>query len=137
MARTESQIVDDVISLLKGTPLAGMLTGEICRESERAKDSRLEDTIVYLASATASQVQSGTVVINIFVDDFDARGDGVAVKNGQRCKEIEEAAQQWFDTLTAEKSNYLWELAQAISADNEPSIRQHFVVIRMRFKYLD
>lgn len=134
MNKTGQQVEDDVYRLLKNSNLPSFISGDIYWFGMRPKDSQLEDAVVKFVTGYDNQIQTGVVVVNIYVPDCDLYQDGVMRKNITRCTEIEIAANEWVKTLTAEKSDYLFRLAQTICTNEEPEINQHFITIRLRFR---
>jgi len=135
MAKTGQQIEDDVYGMVKNSSLASFISGGVYKYDIRPRDSKKEDAIVKFVTGNVTQnpLQSGTVVVNIYIPDFDPFENGVLVRDISRCTAIEAAANKWVESLTADKSDYLFELAQTIYTDEEPKINQHFVSIRLRF----
>lgn len=136
MAMTSRQIQGDIYRMLKGSLLAGSISGEVYREGYRPRDSRSEDAIVIFTTGTAGEVQSGVVTVNIYVPDIDPYDNGTWLEDGERTSEIELLAQQWVDGLTCDKSRYRFRLRQTIYTAEEPEIRQHFVVVKLGYDYL-
>ena len=134
MTKTGQQVEDDIYGIVKTSPLASIINGSVYKFGTRPRDSKSEDAVVKFVTGYDGQIQSGTVVINIYVPDFDASGNGVLVRDITRCTEIEIAANKWVDSLTADKSDYIFRLSQTIYTEEEPEIKQHFVSIRLRFK---
>lgn len=134
MTKTGQQIEDDIYGLVKDSPLALLVSGGVYKFGTRPKNSTKEDVIVKFVQGYDSQIQSGTVVINIYIPDFDAFDNGDFVRDITRCGQIEIAANAWVDTLTAGKSNYKFKKAQTIRTEEEPDINQHFVTIRVKFR---
>ncbi|MDR0385394.1 MAG: hypothetical protein LBH60_04895 [Prevotellaceae bacterium] len=132
MTKTGQQIENDIYGLVKSSPLASLINGGIYKFGTRPKDSTNEDAIVKFVQGYDDQIQSGTVVVNVYVPDFDPYKNGVLVRDITRCEEIEIAANEWVQTLTAE--NYKFKLAQTIYTQEEPEINQHFVSIRLRLR---
>jgi hypothetical protein len=50
---------------------------------------------------------------------------------------LETLASQWVESLTADKSDYLFELQQTIYTEAEAEINQHFVVIKLKYQILE
>jgi len=136
MAKTGKQVQSDVLALLKSGALPSLITGKVYRNGYRPRDSKLEDAIVIFTAGLPDQIQTGVVTINIYVPDFDAFANGVLVEDGQRTGQLEIAAAQWVETLTAAKSDYKFSLQQTIYTEEEPDINQHFVVIKLKYKLL-
>jgi len=114
--------------------LVSIINGKVYKFGMRPRDSKKEDAVVKFVTGFDSQIQSGTVVINIYIPDFDAFQNGVLVRDIARCTEIEVAANKWIDSLTVEKTDYNFRLSQTIYTEEEPEINQHFVSIRLRFR---
>lgn len=135
MAKTGKQVQGDVYRLLRDSTLYTQLSGEVYRNGYRPRDSRKEDAIVTFTTGMADQVQTGVVTVNIYVPDIDPWGNGTWVEDGQRTEQVEKLAQAWVESLTAEVSCYQFRLHQAIYTEEEPGINQHFVVVRLEYRY--
>jgi len=134
MTQTGQQIEDYVFGLVKNSPLASLINGGVYKFGTRPRDSKKEDAIVKFVTGYDGQIQSGTVVINIYVPDIDAFNNGVMVRDIRRCIEIETTANEWIESLTAENSDYMFRKAQTIYTEEEAEINQHFVSIRLKFR---
>lgn len=134
MTKTGQEIEDDLYEFVKTSSLAGFINGGIYKFGLRPKNSKKEDMIVKFVEASDTQIQSGTIVLNIYVLDFDAFDNGDLVRDVKRCKEIEIETNRWVKSLTTNKSEYKFALSQAIYTVEEPDIKQHFVSIRLKFK---
>ena len=135
MAKTGKQVQGDIYQLLKGSTLSSMISGDVYRNGYRPRDSRLEDAIVTFTAGLPEQVQTGVVTINIYVPDIDPYENGVFVEDGERTAELERLAQDWVDSITAEVTSYLFKLQQTIYTEEEEEIKQHFVVVKLSYKY--
>lgn len=133
MAKTGKQIQGDILRLLRGSALYAQISGEAYRNGYRPRDSQKEDAIVTFTAGLPDQIQTGVVTVNIFVPDIDPEDNGTWVEDGQRTEELERLAQEWADSLTAEVSCYKFRLQQTIYTEAEPSINQHFVVVRLGY----
>jgi hypothetical protein len=136
MMRTGQQVEDDVYEFLAGSPLRSFIGGEVYRFGMRPRDSVQEDAVVKFVTGLAGEVQTGVVVINIYVPDIDAFHTGVLVRNIHRCKAIEIKAGEWVRSLTTGRSDYRFSPAQTIYTEEEPAIKQHFVTVRIKFELL-
>lgn len=137
MVKTSKQIQGDVYRLLKDSPLADMLSGDVYREGTRPRDSDKEDAVVIFTAGRTDQIQTGVVTLNIYVPDIAPYFNGVHVENTARCEAIEAAAQKWVESLTAEVSCYKFELRETIHTTEAKEINQHFIVVRLGYKYFD
>ena len=106
MAKTSKQIQGDVYRLLKDSVLSGMISGKVYRSGYRPRDSNREDAVVIFTTGLPDEIQTGVVTVNIYVPDTDLYGNGVLVEDGQRTEEIERLANDWVNSLTADKSCY-------------------------------
>lgn len=136
MTRTGQQVENDVYGLLKNSSLKSFINGEVYKYGMRPRDSKAEDAIVKFVTGLDDEIQTGVVVVNIYVPNIDAFENGVTVRNIARCAEIEIKANEWIKSLTAGTTEYLFSLAQTIYTEEEPEINQHFVTVRIKFSLL-
>ena len=132
--RTAKEIQGDIITLLRESALAQSVSGKIYRKGYRPLNSQAEDITVGFVTGVAGEIQEGVVVINVYVADIDAIGNGTMVENGARTTEIERLADDWVQSLTASRSDYLFELSQTIYTEAEREVHQHFVSIRLNYR---
>lgn len=135
MAKTAKQIQHDVYSLLRDSTLYTKISGEVYRNGMRPRDSRKEDAVVIFTTGLPDQIQTGVVTVNICVPDIDPYANGVWVEDGQRAEQLEVLAQEWVESLSAEVSNYRFKLQQTIYTEADPEINQHFVVVKLTYRY--
>ena len=137
MAKTSKQIQGDIYRLLRDSTLytQKLLSGEVYRAGMRPRDSRKEDAVVIFTTGLADQIQTGVVTVHIYVPDKDPYGNGVWVEDGQRLEEVERLAQQWVYSLTTDVSCYYFKLQQTICTEEAEDINQHYVVVRLKYKY--
>jgi hypothetical protein len=137
MNKTGKQVQSDIIELLKGSQLAGLVSGGIYRNGYRPRDSKSEDIVVIFTTGLSGQIQTGVVTVNVFVPDIGNPDNGVMIENGRRCEALEVAAAEWVESLTADRSDYRFTLQQTIYTEADAEIHQHFVVIKLKFELLD
>ena len=135
MAKTGKQIQGDIYQLFKDSTLYTMISGNVYRRGYRPRDSRLEDAVVIFTTGMPDQIQMGVVTVNIFVPDIDPYDNGVLVEDGERTEIIERLAADWVDSLSADISCYRFKLMQTIYTEKEAEINQHFVVVKLTYKY--
>lgn len=135
MAKTGKQVQGDVYELLKDSTLFSMISGGVYRGGYRPRDSKLEDAVVIFTAGMSEQIQTGVVTINIFVPDIDPYDNGVLVEDGERTEVIERLAADWVDSLSADISCYRFKLMQTIYTEEETEINQHFVVVKLAYRY--
>lgn len=131
--KTSKQIQGDVYRMLKDSLLANEISGGVYRKGMRPRDSRLEDAVVAFTAGTPGEIQSGVVTINIYIPDIDPYDNGVYVEDGERAEELERLAADWVQDLTADRSDYLFSLQNTITTEEDEEIKQHFVVVKLRY----
>ena len=137
MAKTGKQVQGDIYKLLKGSTICSMISGDVYRNGYRPRNSSLEDAVVTFTAGLPDQIQTGVVTVNIYVPDIDPYDNGVFVEDGQRTEELERLAAEWVDSLTAAVSCYAFKLQQTIYTEEEAEINQHFIVVKLGYKYFD
>ena len=139
MARTGKQVQQDVYRLLRNSSLAEMIQGGIYLAGTRPRDSCEEDAIVTFTGGIPGQIDEGVVTVNIYVLDIQPYGEeiGVLVEDMERTSEIETEAQAWVNALTTAVSPYHFRLLQSTQTFDEPDINQHFVVVKLAYRYFD
>lgn len=133
--KTASEIETDIYNLLKNTAISTAVSGKVYRDGYRPKDSNLEDAIVIFTSGLSDQIETGVITVLIYVPDVDVYQNGTKLKNGARILVLEQAAKTWVNSLNASVSNYLFELNQTIMSLPDPEIHQHFISIRLNYKF--
>lgn len=136
MTRTGQQVENDIYGLLKNSPLKSFINGEVYKYGTRPRNSNAEDAVVKFVTGLDDEIQTGVVVVNIYVPNIDTFQNGIMVRNIFRCTEIEIKANEWMKSLTAGVTDYLFSLAQTIYTEEEPEINQHFVTVRIKFSLL-
>lgn len=132
-SKTGSEVVGDVMGLLRGSALAGLAGGRVYRAGYRPAGSVAEDIVVAFTAGLAGEVSSGVVTVNAFVPDVPL-GDGTLVCDGARCAAYEAAAAAWAAGLTcAASGGYRFRLARAISTARAEGAGQHFVTVRLGY----
>ena len=135
--KTGKEIQGDLMDLLRGSGLAAMVSGAVYRNGFRPRDSKLEDIIVTFTAGLSEQIQTGVVTVNIYVPDIDPWKNGVLVEDGARCAEIERAAAEWAESLSAATSNYRFSMNQTIATYEEPEIKQHFISVKLKYELFE
>lgn len=130
--KTSKEIQGYVYELLKDSPIAGAISGEVYREGYRPRDSRLEDAVVIYTAGLPDDVQNGIVTINIYVPDIDPYQNGIRVENGERTQQIERLAADWVISLS-KSGAYKFELNKTIYTEPDSEINQHFVVVKLAY----
>lgn len=132
--KTAKEIQGDIINLLRESPLAQAVSGQIYRKGYRPLNSKSEDIIVGFVTGMTGEIEEGVVVVNIHVADIPF-GNGLLVENGERTAEIERLAADWVESLKASHSNYIFSLSQSIYTEAEREVAEHFVSVRLSYRF--
>ena len=131
--KTAKDIQGDILTLLRRSSVADLISGGVYRAGYRPRDSRLEDAVVIFTAGLPKQIQTGVVTVHIYVPDITL--DGVQVEDGARTAALERALQDWAESLTPAVSPYKFSLQATVSTEDAPDIGQHFVVAMLRYEY--
>lgn len=135
--KTALDVLLDMKAMLQGSELEKSINGSIYFEGTRPKDSQKEDAILVYTQGTSRQVEQGTITILVFIPDLPQQG-GHTAPNLKRILEIERKSAEWIQTLRGAKSGrYLFRLVQAIAHYPQPETKQHFVSVKLDYKYFD
>lgn len=134
MNKTSKQIQGDIYRLLRGSSLGAALSGAVYRSGYRQRDSAKEDAVVTFTAGLPGQVQSGVVTVSIYVPDIDPCNNGIWQENGSRMEELESMAAEWVESIRFQTSEYKFRLQETIHTEQEESINQHFIVIKLHFQ---
>ena len=132
MTKTEKQIERDFFEFVSKSELAKAITGKVYRKGMRPTDSDKEDIVVKFLSGLDEQVQSGIVVINVYVPDRVIRKTGAKVEDIERIGELEELIISFVENNDSNEYD--------LSRDGTPKsleaegIEQHFIYARIKFK---
>lgn len=134
MKKTGQQIENDIYELVKEGSLNNIIGGKVYKYGTRPIDSKSEDAVVKFVTGLETQIASGIVVINVFIPDLRV-ASGVYMKNCARCEAIEVAANKWIDDVRV-LPEYQLSLVQTIYAEHDSDIHEHFITIRLKYKYI-
>lgn len=135
--KTGHDIQHEIYTLLQGSALALSVTGGVYKNGYRPRDSKLEDIVVTFTQSTAAQIQDGVVTVNIYVPDVDPRSDGTWVEDGKRTAELERGLLTWLEGIDRSTTEFRLTPQQPPFTMADETARQHFVTLRIRFRYLD
>lgn len=130
--KTEKQIERDFFNFIKSSDLATKITGKVYRNGMRPTGSDKEDIIVKFLAGLDLQIQSGVVVVNIYVPDISISGRNV--ENMSRVGELQESLLLF---IRNNKNNeYLIETDVTPKTLEAEDVGQHFIYSRLKFKRL-
>jgi hypothetical protein len=131
MIKTEQQVERDFYTLVKDGVLGKAIKGGIYRADMRPDNAHTEDLVVKFLAGLDEQVQTGVVLVNIYVPDVPYLNTGRKVANLVRIGELQALIQE----LIRDNSNTEYR----ILADTSPStmaveeIEQHVITARLKF----
>ncbi|MCC8154806.1 MAG: hypothetical protein LIP01_11775 [Tannerellaceae bacterium] len=134
MIKTEKQIEEDVYQLVKKSPLAKKVSGNVYRKGMRPKNSEKEDIVVKFLTGLDDQIQTGIVVINIYIPDISVQGYEDPVENIARVAVLQMLVIKMVGSFKS--SEYLFEMDTTPQSIPSEDIGEHFIYIRLRYQRL-
>lgn len=132
MSKTENEIERDFYRQIKDSALGKAIHGEVYRTEQRPAKATTEDLIVKLLSGDDEQIQSGTIVINIYVPDID--GSDGKTKDITRIGELQQRIKEF--VANCDDTDYMINLENIPYSTKNPDIEQHLIVARLKFQRL-
>ena len=133
--KTGKNVQSDIIAMLKHSAIADAISGNIYRSGMRPRNSSAEDAVVTFVAGTPDQIQTGVVMVHIYVPDIDPFGDGCLVEDGQRTEALEDIANEWANNLCEYRSNYLFRLSETVKTIEFEELHQHAVLVTLKYRY--
>ena len=130
MIKSEKNIEKDLFKLISSSTLAGMVSGKVYRNGMRPDGSTLEDIVVKFLAGTDGQIQTGVIVLNIYVPDKPFQIDGKCQFVACRDK-LKAIAGKVVAVLRNAVVPGLKFVIEAQNVLREESIKQHYVNIRI------
>lgn len=128
--KTEQQIERDFYSFIKGSNLGAAIKGGIYRSEMRPNDAKTEDLVVKYLAGIDEQIQSGVVILNIYVPDI-AYQDGRKVIDHKRIGELQELVNEFVNSN--DNSEYWMQTDTTPTTMKNEEIEQHFIYVRIKF----
>ena len=131
--KTEIEIERDFYTLVKRSKLGSAIRGTLYRSEMRPANANSEDLIVKFLAGTDEQIQSGTVILNLYVPDVDFQ-DGRKVADKERIGELQRHIADF--VAECDSDEYLIQADGTPYSTYNPDIEQHLIVSRIKFKRL-
>lgn len=128
--KTEQQIERDFYSFVNNSPLGKAIKGKVYRDEMRPTDAKTEDLIIKFYTGVDGQVQTGTVILDIYVPDITNK-DGRKVKNSPRIAELQELVLNFIENNN--NTEYLMETELSPYTIKSEEIEQHEIKVRIKF----
>lgn len=133
-SKTEMQIERDFFLLVKQNPLGQVIKGAVYRSDMRPADAETEDLVVKFYTGVDGQVQTGTVIFDIYVPDVPYGKSGRKVSDKQRIGELQELIQSFVNDNT--DTEYLLSMETSPYTVEVEDIEQHCIKTRIKFNRL-
>lgn len=134
MSKTEIQIERDFFQFVKESPVADILHGGIYRRGQRPYNAHTEDCVVKFLSGIDGEIQSGTVILNIYVPYITYR-DGRKGEDLQRIGDIQQTVE---DSLCNSIFNEYYIVKDGTPRTyQEDKIEQSIIAVRIYYKRLN
>lgn len=131
--KTENEIERDFYTLVKNSDLGATIRGTLYRSEMRPANAQSEDLIVKFLAGTDEQIQSGTVILNLYVPDIDFQ-DGRKVADKERIGILQRLIVDFI--AECDSDEYLIQSDVTPYSTHNPDIEQHLIVSRIKFKRL-
>ena len=133
MAKTEIQIERDFYHILKDS-LDNLIRGEVYRRGMRPDNAKAEDCIAKFLGGIDEQIQTGTVVVNIYVPYIPYQ-DGRRGEDLTRIGELQEQINNMLSEL--ENTDYDIKPETTPKSYQMDEIEQTIIAVRLKFKRLN
>ena len=131
--KSDILIKDDVYAHIKNSPLASAVTGKICKQGVRPKDSDKEDVVIAVIANLNGQIQEAAVNVNIYVAD-DIKSDGQNQEATIRLRELCRIASETLEVGRGEDFRFTLE-SQRVS--EVPGTKEHVINNRRNYKQVN
>lgn len=133
MAKTETQIERDFYLIAKAY-LGSVIRGTVYRRGQRPDNAKTEDCIAKFLGGVDEQIQTGTVVLNIYVPYIPYQ-DGRKGEDLTRIAELEEAVNDILAEI--EDTDYDIKTETTPKSYEMDDIEQSIIAVRLRFNRLN
>jgi hypothetical protein len=131
--KSDILIKDDVYAHIKNSPLASAVTGKICKQGVRPKDSDKEDVVIAVIANLNGQIQEAAVNVNIYVAD-DIKSDGQNQEATIRLRELCRIASETLEVGRGEDFRFTLESQRVIEV---PGTKEHVINNRLNYKQVN
>lgn len=131
MKKTGGEIELDLFDIIRNSEISQLIGGDIYLKDTRLRNSKEEDAIVSFLSGIPGQIQTGVVVVNIYVEGVD-NGGGSLVKNTNRCTFLEHRMNELISSI--KPTDYKFSLDGTIQTYRVENLDTYFVNTRIKFE---
>ncbi len=131
MIKTEIEIERDFFTFIRNGSLGNAIRGEVYRPDMRPANTKTEDLIVKFLAGLDEQIQTGVVILNIYVPDTK-NSDGRMVRDAARIGELEGAIRSFIEGN--DETEYWMETDGTPTSIKNEEIGQWCITARIHFK---
>ncbi len=133
--KTATQIERDFYRLVKNSPIAASIGGNVYRRGSRPRNSKAEDAVVAFVAGLDGQIQDGTVVVNVFVPKKPFGTDTDPVRDIARIDELSQLIRDWLDS-GPEPPEYIFpcEARPTIVDLEDPQTGESYIHTRIKYR---
>lgn len=135
--KTESEITNDLVRLIKESALGSMIGGEVYPEGGRPRNSKAHDVTVSLTEVSdvyGGFLQSGVCEIKVYVVNKAATLSQTLLPDTERIAEVEDLLQTWVESLKEKQGCYLFWQRDPVGHDYVTTpFPQFFAYLRLNF----
>lgn len=129
---TSGEILQYTYDAVKALKLP--IKGSLYKAGTRVVVPNKESMTVGVLNGTSSQVQEGTVNVNVFIPNVTAT-DGRTYCDFERCLEVEKMLSDLDKRLN--NGEIYYEISEMIKTSQVPNTEEHFVNVSLRYKVLN
>ena len=129
--KTEIEVERDFYSFIRNGSLGNAIRGEVYRPDMRPANAKTEDLIVKFLAGLDEQIQTGVVILNIYVPDTK-NSDGRMVRDASRIGELEGAIRSFIEGN--DETEYWMESDGTPTSIKNEEIGQWCITARIHFR---
>ena len=129
--KTEIEVERDFYSFIRNGSLGNAIRGEVYRPDMRPYNAKTEDLIVKFLAGLDEQIQTGVVILNIYVPDTK-NSDGRMVRDAARIGELEGAIRSFIEGN--DETEYWMESDGTPTSIKNEEIGQWCITARIHFR---
>jgi broad specificity polyphosphatase/5'/3'-nucleotidase SurE len=129
--KTEIEVERDFYSFIKNGSLGNTIKGSVYRPDMRPANAKTEDLIVKFLAGLDEQIQTGVVILNIYVPDVK-NTDGRMVRDAARIGVLQAAIRDFVDKN--DETEYWMETDGTPTSMKNEEIGQWCVTARIHFR---
>lgn len=129
--KTEIEVERDFYSFIRNGSLGNAIRGEVYRPDMRPANAKTEDLIVKFLAGLDEQIQTGVVILNIYVPGTK-NSDGRMVRDAARIGELEGAIRSFIEGN--DETEYWMESDGTPTSIKNEEIGQWCITARIHFR---